>query len=90
MEGYFETIGGRGDGIVGSAAGFFWFFSLVCPKEFFLNFFLPFFKLLFSFCSVSLDFLSFLLICMVWAPENSGGGISWWHHPCYPTRCKSG
>ena len=37
MEGYFETIGGRGDGIVGSAAGFFWFLSLVCPKEFFKN-----------------------------------------------------
>ena len=37
MEGYFETIGGRGDGIVGSAAGFFWFFEPCCPKEFFLN-----------------------------------------------------
>ena len=35
MEGYFETIGGRGDGIVGSAAGFFWFFSLVVQKSFF-------------------------------------------------------
>ena len=35
MEGYFETIGGRGDGIVGSAAGFFWFFSLFVRKSFF-------------------------------------------------------
>ena len=42
MEGYFETIGGRGDGIVGSAAGFFWFFSLVCPN-FFLKLFFAFF-----------------------------------------------
>ena len=58
MEGYFETIGGRGDGIVGSAAGFFWFFSLVCPKEFFQKLFLPFFFLnfLFSFAQSRLTF----------------------------------
>ena len=34
MEGYFEMIGGRSDGIVGSAAGFFWFLSLVVQKSF--------------------------------------------------------
>ena len=74
----------------GLLPGFSGFLALFVQKSFSKTVFCLFFKLLFSFCSVSLDFLSFLLKCMVWAPENSGGGISWWHHPCYPTRCKSG
>ena len=49
MERYFETIGGRDDGIVGSAAGFFWVF-LVVRKSFS--------KL---FCLFLLTFLFFLL-----------------------------
>ena len=61
----------------GLLPGFFWFFSLVVRKSFSKTVFAFFFKPFFSFCSVSLDSLSFLLICMVWAPENSGGGISW-------------
>ena len=61
MEGYFETIGGRGDGIVGSAAGFFWFFEPCCPKEFFLN--CLNFSFLFAQSRLSLFF--FLLECMV-------------------------
>ena len=62
MEGYFETIGGRGDGICGVCCRvFFLVFSPVCPKEFFLLFLLFFNFFSFLFCSVSLDFSSFLL-----------------------------
>ena len=56
MEGYFETIGGRGDGIVGSAAGFFWFFEPCCPKEFFPNCFAFFLNFSFLFAQSRLTF----------------------------------
>ena len=66
MEGYFETIGGRGDGIVGSAAGFFWFFfSLVVRKSFFLNCLNFSFLFAQSRLSLFLFFFFFLLECMV-------------------------
>ena len=42
MEGYVETIEGRGGGIVGSAAGLFLFLEPCCPENF-LFIFLPFF-----------------------------------------------
>ena len=57
MEGYFETIEGRGDGIVGSAAGFFWFFlALFVRKFFFYNCFFAFFNFSFLFAQSRLTF----------------------------------
>ena len=56
MEGYFETIGGMGDGIVGSAAGFFWFFEPCCPKEFSLDCFAFFKNFSFLFAQSRLTF----------------------------------
>ena len=51
---------------VGSAAGFFFRFLALLSERVFFLLFLPFFKTFsFLFCSVSLDFSSFLLKCMV-------------------------
>ena len=43
----------------------------------------------FFFAQSRKNFFSFLLDRIVWTPGSSGGGLSWWHHRYYSTRCKS-
>ena len=59
MEGYFETIEGRGDGIVGSASGLLLVLEPCCPKKIFNSLLCLFQTYISIFCPVSLDFFSF-------------------------------